>query len=384
MSRLCLLPLVALLCLLAGTAARAEKFDDEPGVPDFLDLSVTPQYQSLHRDGGHNGNYEVDFIGLWTLRQGDERWGDTRVVWWWLYNHTFSGTSTGELSSRAGLLWGINDGDAPDPEDALGVLALQQVMFDGQLELLAGKLYPGNDFAESDYWGDDRDTFLSEMMASDVAGRWFATIGLGLRATWNADNWFIQGMMVDAQAEKAYLDFDSLGKGRFLWGVELGYRPKRPSGLTSLSLMPYRIDATESLTSETGWVAAFTHEFGEQADYALFGRYTWRNGGEGRTPEAVEDELPVRRGGFVGVAWNAPLQRPGDRLAAAFMHGTPTDWKRAQGYDDQYGLEVYWKVKAMPWLLVTPDVQLVRNRDDEIETILGMMFKLQWSWSPGA
>lgn len=377
------LPWLVLLCLLAGTAVRAEKFDDEPAVPDFLDLSITPQYQSLDRDGGHSGNYEVDFIGLWTLRRGEERWGDTRVVWWWLYNRTFTGASTGELSSRAGLLWGINDGDAPEPEDGLGVLALQQMMFDDRLELLAGKLYPGNDFAESDYWGDDRDSFLSEMMASDVAGRWFTTIGLGLRATWHGDGWFVQGMMVDAQAQKAYLDFDSLGKGRFLWGVELGYRPARPTGDTSISLMPYRIDSTNSLTHETGWVAAFTQEFGEEAEYALFGRYTWRNGGEGVTPEMEGEALPLRRGGFLGVAWNRPLHREGDRIAAAFMHGTPADHKRAQGYDDQYGLEIYWKVGVTPWLLITPDVQFVRNRDDQTESILGLMFKLKGYWTPG-
>jgi len=364
---------------LVVTIAHAEKFDNDPDVPDFIDLSANPQYQSLVREGGHNGNNEIDFIGLITLRQGNGMAGDTRIGWWWLHNMTFSGTSTSELAQRGGLLWDFNDGDAPDPEDALGVFTLLQTLFEDRMELQLGKLYPGNNFAASDYWGDDRATYMSTMLSSDVVGRWFNNIGLGAQAGWFGEGWFVQGAVVDAQSQEAYFDFSSLGKGRFLWIAELGWTPDRGGTETKLSITPYIIDRTAALTRETGYVATFVHEW---SDLALYGRYTWRDGGKGRASDDVLEALPVKRGGFLGLAWNRPFNRTTDQLAFAIMQGTPSDQRRTDGFDSQAGVEIYWAIQPKPWFIVTPDLQWVKNKDGKMETIFGLRLKLRAFYQP--
>lgn len=361
--------------LFCAAMAAAQQQIDAPGTPDFIELSLTPQYQALSRDGGHNGNYELDFIGLVTLRPGDDRLGDTRLGWWWLRNETFSGLSTGALTNRAGLLWDFNDGDAPQADNALGVFALQQNFAADRGLLQIGKLYPGNDFAESAYWGDDRDTFMSSMMAGDVAGRWFSNIGLGASLSWHGDGWSIQGAVVDSQAEDPYFDFGSLKKRKFLWLAEVGLTPDWRGDATRITFTPYLIDRTDHLTQETGFVAAVTHEWN---DLALFGRYTWRNGGTALTPADTGDELAVQRGGFLGLAWNRPFGRTSDRIAVAIMHGEPTPLGRSRGLNRQTGVEAYWSIEPNDWSVVTPDVQLVRNASGRLEAILGLRLKLRF------
>ena len=369
--------LLAAALTIPFSPATAQQPVEQQESPNFFDLSITPQYQGLSRDGGHNGNYEVDFVGLTTLRQGAA--GDTRLAWWWLYNRTWSGLSTGALSRRAGLLWNINDGDAPDPEDALGVFAIQQMFSGGRVMLQLGKLYPGNEFAESDYWGDDRETFLSEMISSDPAGRWFANIGLGAHLAWQGDSWSVQAAIVDAQAVKPYFDFSSPGKGKFLWLAEFGFTPDWGGDNTQVSLTPYMIDRTDQLSRESGLVLGATHEWN---DWAAFGRYTWRNGGAALTPADRGEELTVQRGGFVGLARNRPFGRENDRIAVALMHGEPTPLARTHGLNTQTGIEAYWSIRPNPWIAFTPDIQIVRTASGRTETILGLMLKVRFqkSW----
>lgn len=374
---------LAALGVCLALPALAEKFEDQPEAPDFVTVAVTPQYQRLTRLGERHGNYELDFIGLISLRRGAGAIGDTRLGWWWLRNDTFAGRSTGELSEAAGLLWDFNDGDAPEASNALGVLALQQSLLDERLTLKIGKLYPGNDFAESDYTGDDRATFMSALLAGEIAGRWFDTIGLGLHVAWEGSGWFLQGTVVDAQAESSGLDFDSLGKGKFLWSAEFGYQPERRDGLTRVALMPYAVDGTDALSSETGLVLSLTHEFGADARYAVFGRYTWRDGGHARSPDFAEFELPAERSGFLGLAVNALFGRADQQFAVALMAASPTAARKAAGFNTQYGVEAYWQFAPFDWFLVTPDLQILRNRDDDLETIIGLRFKLFALW-PGA
>ena len=62
--------LLAAALTIPFSPATAQQPVEQQESPNFFDLSITPQYQRLSRDGGHNGNYEVDFVGLTTLRRG--------------------------------------------------------------------------------------------------------------------------------------------------------------------------------------------------------------------------------------------------------------------------------------------------------------------------
>ena len=129
-----------------------------------------------------------------------------------------------------------------------------------------------------------------------------------------------------------------------------------------------------------------SHEWGADANYAVFGRYSYRSGGESEDVNNPALETPVKHGGFVGLAWNRPFNRADEQLAAAFVYGEPADYKIADGFNSQYGVEVFWNWRATDWLKILPNVQFMRNIDDDIETIIGIRVNMgfQRSWQPGA
>jgi hypothetical protein len=57
------------------------------------------------------------------------------------------------------------------------------------------------------------------------------------------------------------------------------------------------------------------------------------------------------------------------------MYGEPTDHRRLQGFDDQYGIEAYWKLPLYDWLFFSTSLQLVNNVDGELEVIPGIRLK---------
>ncbi|MBA1446778.1 MAG: carbohydrate porin [Gammaproteobacteria bacterium] len=86
---------------------------------------------------------------------------------------------------------------------------------------------------------------------------------------------------------------------------------------------------------------------------------------------------------FIGATWNRPFGRANQQLAAAALYGQATGFKQSQGFNNQYGAELYWKFQPESWSHITPSVQFLRNRDDRLETVVGLRtsFSFNKSWS---
>jgi hypothetical protein len=97
-------------------------------------------------------------------------------------------------------------------------------------------------------------------------------------------------------------------------------------------------------------------------------------------PESLEAALPLDNGGFLGFAWNSPFGREAQQIGAALMYGEPTDYREAQGFTDQYGIETYWKFDILEWLRITGDLQIVNNTDDRIKIVPGFRLKLHMTF----
>jgi len=359
-----------------------DTFDPEPDeVPEFILLKLAPHFQAALRAREVTSNSEVDFIGHQKFYRPRNRGilGEGGLAWWIFHSETVGKVPTSEFARRAGLLWKPNDGDAPEPEVAVGMITWRQRLFNNRVVAFVGKNYPGILYAQSDYSGDDRTTFISSIIAGDQVGHYFETIGLGVNVRYQPGDWFVQGGLTDAQAMNPFLDFNSLKKGKFLWSFEVGYNPKRDDGTTNVTVMPYTIDQTGSLTREKGLVLSFTHEFGARA-YAVFGRYVFRQGGKGLTEQDRGDEQPLIQGGFAGFALNRPFGAETHQIAAAFMYGRPTDFKKSQGFNTQYGVEAFWKIKLTSWLYIMADLQFIRNKDDKLEFMPGLLFNAFKVW----
>ena len=97
---------------------------------------------------------------------------------------------------------------------------------------------------------------------------------------------------------------------------------------------------------------------------------------EGQTSEDFEAALPLDNGGFVGMAWNKPFGRDDQQIGAALMYGEPSSFRESQGFENQYGIESYWKVDLRDWLQVTVDIQMINNIDKDLEVVPGLRIKV--------
>lgn len=355
--------------------------------PHQFSILYTPLIQHAVRSSETNANAELDLIGRFRLSPGGaDMWAETHLSFWALGNHTLGGaTSTSAFSRQAGLLWDANDGDAPDPDWLLGIFALQQEFrtgtASGQIEL--GKIYPGLTLATLPYAGDDRDSFMSQIISSDAAGRWFDRIGIGASIGARQDQWFVSLLISDATAQARGFDFDSVGDGSNLLAVEMGLTPTIAGRASKISLTPYVIGASDEFSREKGVVLTVSHDLragGAEtpAPVVLFGRYTLRTGGEPRTSDARSDARPLRRGGFLGLAFNQPFGRDTQQIGFALMQGSPSDTAVADGFASQAGVEAYWKVKFAAAAEFTTGLQIIDRGSTGVEYIPGLRLKLSY------
>lgn len=353
--------------------------------PHQIDILYTPVVQRAIRSSDTNANGELDIIGRMQLSaDGPGVWGQTRLAFWALGNHTIGGTtSTGDFSRGAGLLWDSNDGDAPETDGSLGVFTIQQdwatARSSGTIEI--GKLYPGNNLVELEYAGDDRDNFMSQIVASDAVGRWYDRIGLGLSARVETGSWYAAGLLSDATAQKRLFDFDTLGDGSNLVAVELGVTPQIAGRDSKFALMPYHIGKSDDFEAEKGLVMVFSHDLaGVSGDAAapvtVFGRYTLRTGGEPLTAGGREEARPLRRGGFLGVAFNDPFGWNDKQIAVSVLQGSASQTAQASGYGSQTGLEAYWKASLGNHAEFTTGLQVINRGDAGVEYIPGLRLKV--------
>lgn len=344
----------------------------------YLNVSVVPMYQNALREGTDTGNYTFDVIGKFTLvdRPSDGNFGNTDLILWFNTSDKFGGLdSAPELASQSGLLWDTNDIASDSSSSTPLVLGLDQWFFEDRLSVGFGKYFPGQGFLLSPYTADNSNSFTTKMISGNPVVSWWEAIGIGMLAGYWGDEWFVQGGFVDSKAEDD-LDFSSFEDGDYAYLLETSYEPQRETGETSIGVVLYYVDSTDDKDSESGIVGQFTHEWGPDEAYAAFGRYSWRDDGESRNPNDPSAEPVVDHGGFVGAAWNEPFGSRKQQLAAALVYGEPAGYKDDQGFNNQFGTEIFWAFRPNHWFTIIPNVQFMRNIDDDVETIVGLRIGL--------
>ena len=296
--------LPAALILLLGQAPRADLLDAAEEAADngqdYMEVAITGIYQFALQAGEDTGNIEIDLIGAKTLlhRDANQTFGNGSLIYWVFSVDNFGDMqSTTDFAARAGLLWPTNDVAVSESFTAFGVFAWQQELWQDRFTLHAGKLFVGNFVSESPYTASNTETFMSRVISNDMAGRYFDTIGLGAQLQYNGGNWFATGGLADATAGDEF-DFDSFYNGDWTVYGEVGYRPARSlPGTSVISVLVTSAASTDTLRSQETVTAAFTHEFGGDGNNcAVFGRYTFGDGGEGKTSESAEAALPLNNG----------------------------------------------------------------------------------------
>lgn len=314
-------------------------------------VEVAPIYQyQLDGDGGAQFNNEINFITQWAVVDGtDPRRGNLLV--WYQWANTYWGKTTSEFAGRAGVLSPPNGGDtAPgDARDLTQHFAWEQWFGDDHWRIMVGKLTTRVLFNLNRYTVSDREDFFTPMLVNNPVVSYTARLGLGAFLEYKEDGWYVSGMARDADADPStrFIDFDSVDSGNWEYLAELGLTPDR---FMELGQGNYRLtlsysDATDNLDSTSS--ISFSGDQDVDDEWGLFLRYAWADD----TFRTFEQRLAT------GVQWLKPLGFVNDRLGIGTWWGAPVDG----ALNDEYGVDMFWKVQVSPWLELTPGLQINLN-----------------------
>ncbi len=375
-----MLTLVTAALLAAAGVAQSQRLvevdEADAAGQNIFQVAFTPLYQYAIESDEDTGSYEIDIVGsLRAFEGGGGSLGAGRIVFWALALDNLGDLQpASEMASAAGLLWPTNDVVVDGSTTSVPLLAWAQRCADDRLEVWAGKLWPQLFFVKQELAGDNPVGFMSRLISNDMAARYYDLTGIGALAEYSGKGWFVKGAFVDAQAE-AELDVSSFAEGHWAGVAEGGGQAERAGDATSFSALVSVIDDTDDVEGETAYSLAFSHDLA-RSEHAVVGRYTYRRGGAPRTERGVLLAKPLDRSAFVAWAWNRPFGSDRQQLAAAIVYGEPIELTAALGFNIQYGLEVFWKFRFGKWLEITPDLQLIRNRDNDLETVLGLRLRV--------
>lgn len=314
-------------------------------------VEVAPQYQyQLDGDGGAHANNETNFIVQWALVDSAQpRRGN--LLAWYQWSDTWGGKTTSELAARAGVLSPPNGGDtAPgNSRDLTQHFAWEQWFADDQWRIMVGKLTTRVLFNLNRYTVSDREDFFTPMLVNNPAAHYTARIGLGAFVEYRGNDWYLSGMIRDADADlsERFIDFGSLDSGNWEYVSELGFTPGDAMGMGAGN---YRLtvsysDDTDNFDSTSTVSVSADQDIGDTL--GLFLRYSYAND----TFRAFDQRLAA------GLQMRRPLGFANDRVGIGAWWGDPADG----GLDDEYGIDLFWKVQVSPWLELTPGLQYNLN-----------------------
>lgn len=188
------------------------------------------------------------------------------------------------------------------------------------------------------------------------------------------------GTVNDMNGEPEELSPESLSKGQFFYGVEVGFNWKRKFPIdfdhahVSLWYADERTDGyyvPPILPNKAGWgfKVAGEKQFGRLVGFGKYAYNTAEGGGLGVTFSEQTATL--------GAVYLNPFDVKGEVGAAAmWMHPLFGQLR------DQYGVDLYWRVLLTPNLWVTPGVQLVwdPSLDPTTDFLAVPGLKMRWFW----
>ena len=339
------------LCLAA--ASRAEP----AAIEDGLIFQASPD-----AGGTSHADNEINFIGRWKPKSDGP--SGSNSFYWWLQNATTLGSvTTGDFQEILGILSPPDGGDT-GPEQS--ITRLQHLAWEWKPEgdrfrLEIGKLTTRVLLNQNRYAAGDREDFFTPMVVNNPVTPYTARAGLGAFTQVRSDDWYLS-LFVRAPDTEDWISFDALGRGDSEYAAEFALTPNI-AGIGSGNYRftyHYSEDIPTLLQPAGGNIAlSFDQDLGTQ--YGAFFRYTYAD----NAFRAFKQRLAA------GFQKKGVFRWPDDRLGLAFWWG---DTKVAN-FDDELGLEVFWRMQMTRTLQVSPDLQVIFNpakSDDEVVTIFGL------------
>jgi len=281
------------------------------------------------------------------------------------------------LAEKTGLLWNTNDLGTNILLTGIGAMSIRQQFFADKLSIRVGKIFPGIYYQTNYYAPNNSETHMNNMLSGNPVSTWFGNLGLGTMVEFEGYNWFAKLGVHDATAINE-IDFKTLSDGKFFYVSELGLKSRHAAKENRFSILYSFVDQLPDITAEHGISIGGIYYFGQNQIWGIYGRYSFRTGGEGNTEEAKLTENILINGGFLGISNEAPWNLIKAEIVGSFFYGQPTIYQIKIGGKRQYGLETYFKWNFKELLHVTFDFQLI-DKGTAFEPIIGLRFKAGWS-----
>ncbi len=223
----------------------------------------------------------------------------------------------------------------------------------GKKLLLTVGQYPFANFDGSQYLGNQQHNFTSYAFSQN-GSETYPVAGWGAYAQVNATSTvqLAAGFQSAANVTGATLSARGFGDGGFAWFGYAQWAPQwRGLGAAQYSLLYYQVPTVPAQARSSGWSLNAVQNL--DARWALFARAN----------RAYGYVTPIRASYVLGAALNNPLGRSAtDQVAIAFGHGAAAQPRTLPpGARDEKIVEAYWSWTFARGLLLTPDVQYIRD-----------------------
>ena len=326
-----------------------DRLQQSTGISYIVEYS--PQYQ-YQKEAGSHANDETNLIAQWAVVDPERPKLGSLFAWYQISN-TLGSQSTSEFMTAMGVISPVNGGDtgSRDSNSLWQMLAWEQWSRDEKLRVGVGKLTTRTFLNLNRYAVSDREDFFSPMLVNNPVSPFAARNGMGAFAQYFFNQYYLTGMIREADGTKRGVDFSTLGTGNWESAVELGLTPDkvRDWGPGNYRVTAYYTDSfgSEAGSSPSGWSVAFSfdQDFGDR--YGALFRYAY----------ASEPFRAFEQRAAAGVQIKNPFRYQHDRVGIGVWWGDPT----APELGSEYGMEAFWKLQLAPYLEVGPNLQIIFN-----------------------
>jgi porin len=183
-----------------------------------------------------------------------------------------------------------------------------------------------------------------------------AALGV-IGAGWLTKNLYLMAGFEDANSlsDDPFKGFDTfVNDNEYFKHLEIGWTTSRDRAyLDNFHLMMWHADKREEAGVAEGWggVLSFTHYIGSK--WMPFVRAAYSEDGASLMERSVNAGLAFQPNPIGDAA--------GNLLGLGLQMGAPNETLYGSGLDDQYGMELFYRLQVTRELAITPDIQFLKN-----------------------
>ncbi|HPD29619.1 MAG TPA: carbohydrate porin [Phycisphaerae bacterium] len=252
-------------------------------------------------------------------------------------------------------------------EMTLSEFFYQQVLFEGKLVLLAGKLDGSRAFDTNMFANNEETQFMNVALRNyPMIPQFIPYTTLGIGIVFNPFEWWsIRTAVVDSDGSATRTGFDTAFHGDANTSVmhewdftvkpfgQLGHQ--RVAMITSCKDTPTYTGGMQNCNLAVLYnfdQYLWTESEGSDQGVGIFGRFGW----------ADKDVNPVEYFYSLGVSAKGLIPtRDRDTCGLGWYFGNASNQLAPAGIVQESGIEMYYSIEVFPWLHISPDFQIICN-----------------------